>query len=426
MLDVLIAGAGIAGLTAGLALRRAGHRVHIYERSSMNHEVGAAINLPPNAGRFLIAWGLDPIKNRFVKARRIDWSDPQTLEHVASIPHEHNFERYEADLWLAHRVDLHDALKDLATDPNGPGIPVTIHLESFVVGYNTERPSMSLANGKVIRGDLVIGADGLHSIACETVIGRRNPPIQPKHYNYCYRFLIPVEAFEEDPETRWYNEDRDGVTRLFTHNATSRRIVSYTCRDSTVHNFVGIFYDEEVKSITREDYLNVVDSAELLKTFEGFHPKILAVISKATDVKRWPLLYRAPIPSWRRGKMALAGDAAHPMLPHQAQGGAQGIEDGVALGIVFNGATAEQIEERLDLYEKVRRNRASAIQILSNVGADQSHIVHEELRQFLPESEIPTNPVEIFAFNFGHNVETAASTLITESQKVKAHTAVAS
>jgi salicylate hydroxylase len=135
MLDVLIAGAGIAGLTAGIALRRAGHRVHIYERSSMTQEVGAAINLPPNAGRFLLAWGLDPVKWRFVKARRVEWKDPETLELGVVISHVPNIDRYGADLWFAHRVDLHDALKDMATDPTGPGIPVTIHLKSPVVGY---------------------------------------------------------------------------------------------------------------------------------------------------------------------------------------------------------------------------------------------------------------------------------------------------
>lgn len=135
MLDVLITGAGIAGLTAGISLRRAGHRVHIYERSSMSEEVGAAITLPPNAGRFLLAWGLDPVKWRFVKARRVDWSDPETLELVASVPHVHNIDRFGVDLWYTHRVDLHDALKDMATGPSGPGIPVTIHSNSLVVGY---------------------------------------------------------------------------------------------------------------------------------------------------------------------------------------------------------------------------------------------------------------------------------------------------
>jgi hypothetical protein len=143
--------------------------------------------------------------------------------------------------------------------------------------------------------------------------------------------------------------------------------------------------------------------------------------------------------------MALAGDAAHPMLPRwfttsylsqrswqitdQAQGGAQGIEDGVALGLALKGATPEQVEERLDLYEKIRRNRASAVQILSNVGYEESHIVYEELKKYLVESDIPSkfiwsnhtrwdgnwrhevNPGQGFSFMFGHNVEAAAMAL---------------
>lgn len=99
---------------------------------------------------------------------------------------------------------------------------------------------------------MVIGADGIHSIACETVIGRRNPPIRPKHYNYCYRFLIPSQSIESDPETRWLNDGSRGVTRLFTHNETSRRLVIYTCRDNTIHNFVGIFRDSEARPTSRE------------------------------------------------------------------------------------------------------------------------------------------------------------------------------
>lgn len=135
MLDILISGAGIAGLTAAIALRRAGHRVHIYERSSMNEEVGAAINLPPNAGRFLVSWGLDPVKCQFVMAEKIVWMDPQTLETIASHAHTNNFAQHGAHLWHAHRVDLHDALRRMATDSETPGIPVMIHLKSFVVGY---------------------------------------------------------------------------------------------------------------------------------------------------------------------------------------------------------------------------------------------------------------------------------------------------
>lgn len=135
MLDVLIAGAGIAGLAVGIALRRAGHRVHIYEKSSMSEEVGAAITLPPNAGRFLLAWGLDPLKCGFVKAESVVWYDPHTLETLSSHSHANNLEQHGAEVWCTHRVDLHDALRQMAINPADPGTPVTLHLKSFVVGY---------------------------------------------------------------------------------------------------------------------------------------------------------------------------------------------------------------------------------------------------------------------------------------------------
>ena len=136
MLHVVIVGAGIAGLSAAISLRRAGHVVHVYERSAMNNEIGAAINVPPNATRFLTAWGLDPVRWRFVKARRVTYKDPFTLETTALLSTENTASDIGgAELYYAHRVDLHSALKWLATRPDGPGTPVAIHLKSDIVGY---------------------------------------------------------------------------------------------------------------------------------------------------------------------------------------------------------------------------------------------------------------------------------------------------
>lgn len=138
-LKVVIVGAGIAGLSSAIALRRSGHEVHLYERSAMNNEVGAAINVPPNAGRFLTSWGLDPVASRFVKARETTFLDPETLETTTTLSHEQNKSRYgNIDLWYAHRIDLHDSLKKLATatDPEPTSGPAaTIHTRSAVVGY---------------------------------------------------------------------------------------------------------------------------------------------------------------------------------------------------------------------------------------------------------------------------------------------------
>lgn len=141
MLHVIIVGAGIAGLSSAISLRRAGHTVHVYERSSMNNEIGAAINVPPNATRFLTAWGLDPIRWHFVKSRKVTYNDPFTMEQTALLATDTTAARVAgAELYYAHRVDLHNALKWLATRSDGPGTPVVIHLKSDVVGYVSISP----------------------------------------------------------------------------------------------------------------------------------------------------------------------------------------------------------------------------------------------------------------------------------------------
>jgi len=152
MLDAIVVGAGIAGLTAAISLRRAGHRVRVYERSAMNNEVGAAINVPPNAARFLVRWGLDPVREGFVKAGPVHFCNPKTLAVTSTTSHADNAAKFGgAYLWYAHRVDLHNALKKLATGREGPGPPVTILLKSRVVAYVSGRERASLCVRPVLQ-----------------------------------------------------------------------------------------------------------------------------------------------------------------------------------------------------------------------------------------------------------------------------------
>jgi salicylate hydroxylase len=127
-----------------------------------------------------------------------------------------------------------------------------------------------------------------------------------------------------------------------------------------------------------------------LELFSDFHPSASAILDKITEVKQWPLLFRYPIPTWVKGRMTVVGDAAHPMLPHQGQGGAQSIEDGVALGIAFCGAGVADVEARLAVYDRIRRIRASAIQIFSNAGQDQAHRIRDEASKFIPAEKVPS------------------------------------
>ncbi len=134
-MNVAIAGAGISGLAAAISLRRSGHRVTIYERSSLNNEIGAAINVPPNVGRFLLPWGLDPAKYGFVTSNGMYFISPTTLDERIFHDHTDTAELFGQPLYYAHRVDLHESLKHLATEPDGIGIPVRVHLKSGVSSF---------------------------------------------------------------------------------------------------------------------------------------------------------------------------------------------------------------------------------------------------------------------------------------------------
>ncbi|KAK1977169.1 salicylate hydroxylase [Colletotrichum cereale] len=413
-LKILIAGGGIAGLSAAVGLRRAGHEVHVYERSALNNEIGAAIHVCPNAARVLLAWGLDPVKAKFVLVRCSFRAKGDTLEKFHVGTEDYVEARYGAPWYFAHRVDLHEELKRLATEPeegpvdgpappgHGPGRAATVHLRSEVVAYDSDAASITLASGEVVTGDVVIAADGVHTIGVESVLGRSNPAVPQGHYNFCFRFLIPAADIEADPATRFWNEGDDGRIKFLVGDM--KRLVSYPCRNNEIHNFVAIFHNDDTGANRKEDWQASVDKDKLLERYADFHPSVLAVLDKATEVKQWALLYRAPIPTWTKGKLALAGDAAHPMLPHQGQGGAQAIEDGAALGIALAGAGAKDVESRLRVYGDIRRNRASVMQIFSNAGQEESELIREEAAKYMSADTVPKNPEEFFAYNFGYDI----------------------
>ncbi|CAG8954037.1 hypothetical protein HYFRA_00009137 [Hymenoscyphus fraxineus] len=444
-MEVAIAGAGITGLAAAISLRRSGYKVNLYERSSLNHEVGAAINVPPNVSRLLVRWGLDPVKSRFVKSRGLFFVSPITLEEQSSTIFDNHEELYGGNIYFAHRVDLHEALKKLATMKDGPGIPATIHVKSPVVSYDLEEPSMSLADGTLITADLVIAADGIHSIGVNSILGRSNPPEPAQQSNCCYRFLISKADLEADTETRFFTQGLPslGLT-IYPDIPGQRRFITYPCREY-VHRllcapppFQRIYYvnliptipgpffayevcncaiicNKELDKNKTEDWQASVPKEEILEALAGYHPGIIAVAKKATEQGRWPLLYRPPISKWHKGNMALAGDAAHPMLPNLGQGGAQGIEDGLVLGLVLHGCTAKsEISERLALYEKIRRNRAASIQVLSNFGLDETSTTG--LEEYMEGEKIPSTMEDILQLTYGGDMVEETTKAMRELQ----------
>jgi 2-polyprenyl-6-methoxyphenol hydroxylase-like FAD-dependent oxidoreductase len=168
----------------------------------------------------------------------------------------------------------------------------------------------------------------------------------------------------------------------------SSTVQALTFQSNEVHNFVAIFKSDE--KVDHEDWQTSVDSSALLSRYADFHPSALAVLRKAKEIKQWPLLFRAPIPTWYKEKLVLIGDAAHPMLPHQGQGGAQAIEDAVALGICLTSCTPSDLESRLQTFSSIRRTRASVMQIFSNAGQDEPEKIHTEAAKFIPAEDVPS------------------------------------
>ncbi|RFU31564.1 hypothetical protein B7463_g4788, partial [Scytalidium lignicola] len=377
-LNIVIVGGGIAGFSTAIACRRAGHNVTIYERSSLNNEIGAAISISSNASRSILAWGLDSVRARVVEGKRSYRAYGTTLEKFHDMQHANTTEVFGAPFLFVHRLDFNDELRRLATNDKGEGKPVVVHLKSVVTKYIPESGSIELADGTILTGDLVIAADGVHSTAIEAILGAHNPAIPTDQM--AYRFLIPTSKLLEDPSTSQLVND-DG---------------------NEIQNLALLQHTDEVIGV--EDWQTQGSRETLLEIYSNFDPALLAVIKKATDIKKWPLLYRAPVSTWHKGRLVAVGDAAHPMLPHQGQGANQALEDAVALGIVLSGATPETLEHRLQVFERIRTKRASLMQIFSNAGQDQMEKMGEDAEIYIPRNEIPKSPDEFVKYIFGYDV----------------------
>ena len=228
-LKVLVAGGGISGLSCAIALRRSGHEVKILARSQFSNEIGAAITIPPNASRILQSWNLDFRKARMIKFEAMEVVTGQGDSF--SLLDKYDYSGFEnvfgSPYLLSHRVDLHEALKDMATSPNGPGRPAEIINGVHVVNYDAEAGTVELADGTTLSADLIIAADGVHSVASKHVGSYR--PVIPSDTTVV-RFLVPTSTLLEDPATRELVAG-DGICSVYTTSSKTRWIVRYPCRE---------------------------------------------------------------------------------------------------------------------------------------------------------------------------------------------------
>jgi salicylate hydroxylase len=351
--SVGVIGGGIGGLAAALSLLQAGFDVHVYERARTLSEVGAGIQVSPNASRILHGLGLEAELARMgvrpLAFHQRRWDDGRTLLRAPlgdTMVEAFGFPHYQI-----HRADL---LRSLAAALPPERLHIGHRFERLE--DDGERVEARFANGTSIVTDLLIGADGIHSDVRAALFGPEDPV-----FTGCaaYRGLVPAERVRhlelEVTAQIWM-----GPGAHFVHYFVQRR---------ELVNFVAIV---EQESWTRESWNDRGEVADALAAFAGWHPQVHGIIAAVDETFIWALFDRPPLPRWSDGRVTLLGDACHPMLPFMAQGAAQGLEDGATLTACL--LDDDDIPRALERYERLRLPRATKIQAMSSENKRRFHL----------------------------------------------------
>ena len=346
-LSFAIIGAGMGGLTVAATLRRAGFDAQVYEQAARFEHVGAGIQMMPNSMKVLRRIGVEE------KIRRVAFEPYSHLNRewdtgrvMRELPMPENL--FDAPYLCMHRAVLHAALASVVPHE-------AIHLNKKLIGLD-QRPgqvTLTFADGTRAQADAVIGADGVHSLVREIIIG----PDAPIHKGrIAYRAVYPAALLHGCDiglsRTKWWGVDRHIV--IYYTTATRSEVYFVTS------------VPEPAEWLTRESWSAKGDVKELRQEYEGFHPDVRAVLEACPDCHKWAILEREPLSRWSDDRVVLLGDACHPMTPYMAQGAATAIEDAAILARCLEEVEAQDIPGAFQRYEAHRKPRTSRIQAISS------------------------------------------------------------
>jgi salicylate hydroxylase len=355
-LHVLIAGAGIGGLTAALALLQRGIDVTIFEQAPVLGELGAGVQIAADGTRLLIDLGLgDALAAVACEAEGKEvrlWNTGQTwtLFDLG----EDSRTRFGAPYWFLHRGDLHRVLREAVCALK----PDAIRVGQRCITYRQDAAGVVLQidGGAEHTGDVLIGADGVHSVLRTNAFGETKP-------NYtgimAWRGLIPIEDLPPELQrpvgTNWVGP--------------GGHVITYPLRGGSLMNFAAFV---ERSDWTEESWSTAGTKAECSRDFAGWNPLIHTMIEKVDIPYKWALIGRDPMRNWVDGRFALLGDACHPTLPFLAHGAIMAIEDGIVLArCLAEWPNAPQ--DALACYERMRLPRTTEIVLGSAANATRFH-----------------------------------------------------
>jgi len=352
--SIAIIGGGIGGLAAAASLLRAGFDVQVYEQAKALGEVGAGINIGPNASRILHRFGIaEQLAGNGVRPQTFDqrrWDDGRYL--LRSPLGDAVEATFNAPYYTLHRGELHRALADAV--PAG-----RVHLGHRFTQLidHGDRVEAHFENGVSISADALIGADGIHSVVRHALFGPEKP-----RFTGCaaYRGLVQAD--------RLRHLNLEVTTQIWM--GPGRHFVHYFVSAGKLVNFVAV---TEEDTWLRESWVDRGEVADALAAFEGWHPQVLTIIGSADETYKWGLFDRSPLPRWSAGRVTLLGDSCHPMLPFMGQGAAQAIEDAATLKGCLE-KLPDDIPAALRLYERLRLPRASRLQGMSEINKTRFHL----------------------------------------------------
>ena len=387
---IAVIGGGLGGLsTAGFLVRAGLEDVQVYEQAGALGEIGAGIQVPPNAVRLLHRLGvveqLDDAGVRLETGwefRR--WRTGEVLysQRLGTACEE----RFGAPYYVAHRAGLLDALLGVLPD----GI-VHVGKRCAAVEETGEEVHVTFEDGEMITADVVIGADGIHSV----VRGAVTTPSPPTFSGLAgYRCMLPAEAAPpmalEPGFTVWLGP--------------GRHLVHYPVSAGREVNLVAIVPAGEWRT---ESWIAEGTLEGLLAEHVGWADDVQTLLRLAPKAYLYAFYDREPLARFVRGRIALIGDAAHPMLPFLAQGAAQAFEDGAALALCLREAGPERARLGLERYERARLARASEVQRLSRGRPEINHLPDgpEQIRR---DAQLAAqDPLEHNSWLYEHDVEAA-------------------
>jgi salicylate hydroxylase/6-hydroxynicotinate 3-monooxygenase len=329
----------------------------IYEQARGFTRLGAGIQQAPNSIRVLYALGLkDQLLAQAFQPDSNDSRDYDTGALTNSLPLGDTVrQRHGVPYFLMHRGDLHAMLAGLV--PSG-----IIRMNHRLAGLDHNADGsvrLSFSNGDTAEADVVIGADGVHSVVREAMLGAEKPRYTGR---VAYRTVFPtalMKGLDVYPCIKWWGPDR--------------HIVSYFVNPRRDELYFVTSTPEPEFSV--ESWSAKGDLGQLRAAYDTFHPQVRAILAACPDVHKWALVERDPLPRWTEGHVALLGDACHPMTPYMAQGASTSIEDGAVLSRCLAGVDRDGVVAALRTYEATRLPRTSRIQLTSaqNTWLKQPH-----------------------------------------------------